>query len=136
MKATFAKYTFTFGPIPTLATILVGYMKCRFFTLFLSLLLSGCGGGGGGGGGSTSSSKKAKAAKVCTTPLPNGKGELPWNTKTKKYSTTCKVVSCNAGYVKNTEEDSCDIPDSHGRETSLYADAKFRRKNTSKVAML
>ena len=87
-------------------TVRAGYMKHYFFCAFLSLfLLSGCGGGGGGGGGSTSSSKKAKAAKVCTTPLPNGKGELPWNTKTKKYSTTCKVVSCNAGYVKNTEEE-------------------------------
>ena len=82
-------------------------MKHYFFCAFLSLFLASCG-GGGGGGDSTSSSKKAKAAKACTTPIPNGKGELPWNTKTKKYSTTCKVVSCNAGYVKNTEGNSCD----------------------------
>ncbi len=80
-------------------TVRVGYIKHYFFCAFLSLfLLSGCGGSSGGGGDSTSSSKKAKAAKACTTPIPNGKGELSWNTKTKKYSTTCKVVSCNAGY--------------------------------------
>ncbi len=83
-------------PFPT---IWIGHMKLCLYHTFLSLLLlSGCGGSSGGGGDSTSSSKKAKAAKVCTTPIPNGKGELPWNTKTKKYSTTCKVVSCNAGY--------------------------------------
>ncbi len=106
-------------PPPPPPSVLVGFMKYRFFTAFLCLILSSCGGssGGGGGGNSTSSSKKAKAAKACTTPIPNGKGELPWNTKTKKYSTTCKVVSCNAGYVKNTGRNSCDIP-----EAGKYAD--------------
>ncbi len=76
-------------PFPT---VLIGHMKLCLYLTFLSLLLlSGCGGssGGGGGEGATSSSKKAKA---CTTPLSNGKGELPWNTKTKKYSTICKVA--------------------------------------------
>ena len=78
-------------------------MKCGFFYPFLCLMLSGCLGGGdgkGSGGGSTSSSKKAKAC-----PRLNGKGERPWN------STTCKVVSCNAGYVKHTGANTCDIPD-------------------------
>ena len=102
-------------------TVRVGYIKHYFFCAFLSLfLLSGC----GGGGDSTSSSKKAKAAKACTTPIPNGKGELPWDTKTKKHSTTCKVVSCNAGYVKNTRGSSCDIP-----ETGKYADNVGREQD-------
>ena len=90
------------------ATVRVGYIKHYFFCAFLSLfLLSGCGGSSGGGGDSTSSSKKAKAAKACTTPIPNGKGELPWNTKTKKYSTTCKVVSCDAGFDSVADSAQC-----------------------------
>ena len=70
-------------------------MKHYFFCAFLSLLLASC--GGGGGGGSTSSSKKG--AKECVTPIANGKGGLLWNKATKKYSTTCTVISCNAGYT-------------------------------------
>ncbi len=114
-------------PFPT---IWIGHMKLCLYHTFLSLLLlSGCGGSSGGGGeGATSSSKKAKAAKACTTPLPNGKGELPWNTKTKKYSTTCKVVSCNAGYVKNTGENTCDIPD-----TGKYADRSGDEKSCNAI---
>ena len=90
------------------ATVRVGYIKHYFFCAFLSLfLLSGCGGSSGGGGDSTSSSKKAKAAKACTTPIPNGKGELPWNTKTKKYSTTCTLVTCNAGFDNDEDPTEC-----------------------------
>ena len=95
---------------PPPPTIRVGLMKHYFFCAFLSLLLSGClgGGGGGGGGGSTSSSKKKdKAAKDCTTPIPNGKGGLLWNSTTKKYGTTCKVVSCNAGYDNDVDSTKC-----------------------------
>ena len=89
-------------------TVRVGYMKHYFFCAFLSLfLLSGCGGSSGGGGDSTSSSKKAKAAKACTTPLPNGKGQLPWNKTTKKYNTTCKVVSCDAGFDSVADSAQC-----------------------------
>ena len=80
-------------------------MNRRFFTPFLCLILSGC--FGGGGGGSTSSSKKTKAAKTCTTPIPNGKGELPWDKKTKKHSTTCTVISCNAGYDNVADTKRC-----------------------------
>ena len=103
--------------------IRVDYMKRYLYYAFLCLTLSGCG-GGEDDGGSTSSSKKAKAAKACTTPMANGKGELPWDKKTKKYSTTCKVISCNTGYVKNTGTNRCDIPvlgkyvDNLGREKS------------------
>ena len=89
-------------------TVRVGYIKHYFFCAFLSLfLLSGCGGSSGGGGDSTSSSKKAKAAKACTTPLPNGKGQLPWNKTTKKYNTTCKVVSCDAGFDSVADSAQC-----------------------------
>ncbi len=111
---------------PSSTSVLVEFMKYRFFTAFLCLTLSSCGeSSGGGGGNSTSSSKKAKA---CTTPISNGKGELPWNTKTKKYSTTCKVVSCNAGYVKDTEEKSCDIP-----EAGKYADSSGNEKSCDAI---
>ena len=89
-------------------TVRVGYMKHYFFCAFLSLfLLSGCGGSSGGGGDSTSSSKKAKAAKACMTPIPNGKGELPWNKTTKKYNTTCEVVSCDAGFDSVADSAQC-----------------------------
>ncbi len=81
-------------------------MKHYFFCAFLSLLLASCG-GGGGGGDSTSSSKKAKAAKACTPLIANGTGELPWDTKTKKHSTICKVVSCNAGYDHVANQAQC-----------------------------
>ena len=91
-------------------------------------MLSGCLGrdGGGSGGGSTSSNKKPKP---CTTPISNAKERgLLWNSTTKKYSTICKVVSCNAGYVKNTGENSCDIP-----EAGKYADNLGRERDCSPI---
>ena len=104
----FIKNLATKQPLAPLPNIRVGYVKRRLFTPFLCLILSGCF-GGSGGGDSTSSSKKG--AKECTTPIPNGKGGLLWNSATKKYGTTCQVVDCDSGFVKNTVGKSCDIPD-------------------------
>ena len=83
--------------------IRVGYMKRRFFHAFLCLILSGC--FGDSDKGSTSSSKKG--AKECTNPLPNGKGGLLWNKATKKYGTTCTVISCDAGYDNAANPAQC-----------------------------
>ena len=107
LLATKKPYNATLPPPPP--TIRVGYMKRRFFHAFLCLILSGCFGGGGGGSDSGASSKKK--VKACTPLIANGKGGLLWNKATKKYSTTCKVISCNSGFVKNSGRNSCDIPD-------------------------
>ena len=103
-------------------------MKRRFFYPFLCLMLSGClgGDGKGSGGGSTSSNKKSKP---CTTPIPNAKERgLLWKSTTKKYGTTCKLISCSSGFVKNTGGNSCDIP-----RTGMYADNSGSEQSCSSI---
>ncbi len=77
-------------------------MKRQFFTLFLSLLLSGCGGGGGSSSSGGSSSKKPQSCAIT-----NGSGHKVWDKTAKKYSTTCTLVTCNAGFDNDEESTEC-----------------------------
>ncbi len=120
--ATEKSYNATLPPPPPPPTIRVGYMNRRFFTPFLCLILSGCFGGGGGGSDSGASSKKK--AKSCTTTIAHGEGEIPWDKKTKKY-TTCTVTSCDAGYDNDVDSTKC-------QETAsgFYSLAKDKTRKT------
>ena len=97
-------------------------MKHYFFCAFLSLLLASCGGGGGGSDSGASSKKKAKS---CTTTIANGKGEIPWDKKTKKHSTTCTVISCNAGYDNDVDSTKC-----QQTASGFYSLAKDKTRKT------
>ncbi len=77
-------------------------MKRQFFTLFLSLLLSGCGGGGGSSSSGGSSSKKPQSCAIT-----NGSGHKVWDKTAKKYSTTCTLVTCNAGFDNDQVSTQC-----------------------------
>ena len=77
-------------------------MKRQFFTLFLSLLLSGCGGGGGSSSSGGSSSKKPQSCAIT-----NGSGHKVWDKTAKKYSTTCTLVTCNAGFDNDEDPTEC-----------------------------
>ncbi len=72
-------------------------MKRQFFTLFLSLLLSGCSGGSRG-----SSSKKPQSCAIA-----NGSGHKIWDKIAKKYSSTCTVSTCNAGFDNDEDATEC-----------------------------
>ena len=98
--ATKKSYNATLPPPPP--TIWVGFMKCRFFTLFLSLLLSGCGGGDGSSSVEGSSSKKPQSCAIA-----NGSGHKVWNKTAKKYSTICTVAACNAGFDNDEDPIQC-----------------------------
>ena len=100
------KINTTKQPLAPLRTIHVGYMKHYFFCAFLSLLLASCGGGGGGGGSDSGASSKKKV-RACKTLIAKGKGGIFWNKATKKYSTTCTVISCDAGYDNDVDSTKC-----------------------------
>ncbi len=78
-------------------------MKRQFFTLFLPLLLSGC--GGGGGGSSSSGGSSSKKPQSCA--IANGSGHKVWDKTAKKYSTTCTLVTCNAGFDNDEDSTQC-----------------------------
>ena len=63
-------------------------------------------------------------AQVCS--IANGDGFKLWDTNTSAFSTTCTMETCNAGFVKNTGANSCDIPG-----TGKYADNLGREKSCS-----
>ena len=108
--------------LPPPQTIRVGYMKHYFFCAFLSLLLASCGGGGGGSDSGASSKKKAK---LCKPLIANGKGEIPWDKKTKKHSTTCTVISCDAGYDNDVDSTKC-----QQTASGFYSLAKDKTRKT------
>ena len=109
-------------PLAPLPNILVGLMKHYFFCAFLSLLLASCGGGGGGSDSGASSKKKAK---LCKPLIANGKGEIPWDKKTKKHSTTCTVISCDAGYDNDVDSTKC-----QQTASGFYSLAKDKTRKT------
>ena len=111
----------SYNATPPPQTILVGLMKHYFFCAFLSLLLASCGGGGGGSDSGASSKKKAKS---CTTTIANGKGEIPWDKKTKKH-TTCTVISCNAGFDNDVDSTKC-----QQTASGFYSLAKDKTRKT------
>ena len=59
-------------------------------------------------------------AKTCN--IRNGQGQNLW--RSGAYSTTCEVVDCDSGFVKNMGGNSCDIPD-----TGKYADNVGREQD-------
>ena len=80
----------------------------RYLLLSVSLLLlSGCLGGGGGDGGGSSSSGGGSKKKPQSCNIANGSGQKEWDKATKKYSTTCKVVTCDAGYDNDQDSTQC-----------------------------
>ena len=96
-------------------------MKHYFFCAFLSLLLASCGGGGSGSDSGASSKKKVRA---CNPLIANGKGEIPWDKKTKKY-TTCTVISCDAGYDNDVDSTKC-----QQTASGFYSLAKDKTRKT------
>ncbi len=78
-------------------------MKRQFFTVFLSLLLSGCGGDGSG----TSLTGESSSKKPQSCDITNGSGHKVWDKTAKKYSTTCTVGTCNAGFDNDEDSTQC-----------------------------
>ena len=84
-------------------TICVDHMKHYLYYTFLSLfVLSGCGGGGGSSSSGGSSSKKHQSCAIA-----NGSGHKVWDKTAKKYSTTCTLVTCNAGFDNDEDSTQC-----------------------------
>ncbi len=102
MKTILTKNTFTFLRYPTLLD--VGLMRPHLLVATL-LLLSSCGGGGGGGDSSSSGGSSSKKPQSCA--IANGSGHKVWDKTAKKYSTTCTITACDAGYDNVVDKTQC-----------------------------